>query len=254
MSEMESLGEFLKQKRKLRSLTVEGVAEVLNIKPKFIEAIEENRLEELPTLTHQTMFLKSYAEFLKIDFEELKAKFGIEEKGKKKTAEEIFAGISSNYGGLYILAGFVLGFVLVFLFFKTVKKPDVLPPSRVEGKIFGPFVSPEDTLSQESLFFPDPTNKLLVRVEAKEMTWVMVVSDEDTVFSGNIDHKSGVEAVAENGFLIRFGKPGALRIFVNGQVLKPLDSLKLPYRRLEISKENYPAFLDSSWIDKRSFK
>jgi transcriptional regulator with XRE-family HTH domain len=251
---MEDLGEFLKEKRKSKGLTLDGVANVLNIKPKYIEAIEQNRLDELPTLAHQTIFLKSYAEFLKVDFEMLKEKFGIEEKGKKKKPEETLAGMSSNYGGLYILAGFILGLAIIFLFVKTLKKPEILPSPIFAGKTFGPFVSPEETLSEDSPFFPDPTNKLLLRLEAKEMTWVMVVSDRDTVFNGNIDHKSGVEAVADSSFLIRFGKAGALRALVNGQPVKPFDSLKLPYHRLEITKENYPSFLDSFLIQKGSPK
>jgi transcriptional regulator with XRE-family HTH domain len=251
---MENLGKFLEEKRKSKGLTLDGVANVLNIKPKYIEAIEQNRLDDLPTLAHQTIFLKSYAEFLKVDFEMLKEKFGIEEKGKKKKPEEILAGMSSNYGGLYILAGFILGLVLVFLFVKMVKKPVILPSLQVEGKTFGPFVSPEDTLSETSLFFPDPTNKLLLRLEAKEMTWVMVVSDRDTVFVGNINRKSGMEAVADSIFLIRFGNAGVLRALVNGQALKPFDSLKLPYHRLEITKENYPSLLDSFLIQRGSPK
>ena len=247
---MEDLGEFLKEKRKSKGLTLDGVANVLNIKPKYIEAIEQNRLDELPTLAHQTVFLKSYAEFLKVDFEMLKEKFGIEEKGKKKKPEETLAGMSSNYGGLYILAGFILGLAIIFLFVKTLKKQEILPSPIFAGKTFGPFISPEETLSEDSPFFPDPTNKLLLRLEAKEMTWVMVVSDRDTVFNGNIDHKSGVEAVADSSFLIRFGKAGALRALVNRQPLKPFDLLKLPYHRLEITKENYPSLLDSFLIQK----
>lgn len=68
---MESIGERLRQARESKKLTVKNVAIETNMAPTYIEALEAEDFDKFPGETYIIGFLKSYAEFLKLDPEEI---------------------------------------------------------------------------------------------------------------------------------------------------------------------------------------
>ena len=70
---MESIGEKFKKRREERGLFIEQIARDTNISKKYIEAIENENFSEMPGEAYLLGFLRSYAEYLDIDPDEIVA-------------------------------------------------------------------------------------------------------------------------------------------------------------------------------------
>jgi len=64
---MASFGESLRQERLRRQITLEQVAEVTKITPRFLQAIEDERLQDLPGGVFNRNFIRTYARYLGLD-------------------------------------------------------------------------------------------------------------------------------------------------------------------------------------------
>ncbi len=75
-----SLGPYLRAEREQQGIDLQDVAELTKIQPKFIEAIEDDAYDRLPKGPFVIGFLRSYAECLSIDADEVvtfyQARFG----------------------------------------------------------------------------------------------------------------------------------------------------------------------------------
>jgi len=67
----EAVGKLLSTTRTSRGLDVADVARVLRISQKYLEALEEGRNEDLPGTAYAIGFVRSYAEHLNLDGEEI---------------------------------------------------------------------------------------------------------------------------------------------------------------------------------------
>ncbi len=68
---MESIGEKLRAAREAKKLTVKDVVKDTNISHHYIEALEEEKFDKFPSETYLIGFLRSYAEYLKLDTEKI---------------------------------------------------------------------------------------------------------------------------------------------------------------------------------------
>jgi transcriptional regulator with XRE-family HTH domain len=66
-----SIGEKLRSARESKKLTFKDVSKDTNITPKFIEALENEEFEKFPGETYVIGFLRTYAEYLRVDAEEI---------------------------------------------------------------------------------------------------------------------------------------------------------------------------------------
>ena len=80
---MRELGEYLKQMRESRGVSLEEVAEATKVKIQYLRALEEGRYDLLPPDIYVRGFLRSYAEYLGIDPEELYARYEADKPRKK---------------------------------------------------------------------------------------------------------------------------------------------------------------------------
>ncbi len=68
---MEGIGEKLRAAREAKKLTIKDVTRDTNMVGIYIEALENEEFEKFPGETYVTGFLRSYAEYLKLDAEEM---------------------------------------------------------------------------------------------------------------------------------------------------------------------------------------
>ncbi|MFW5808240.1 MAG: helix-turn-helix domain-containing protein, partial [Spirochaetota bacterium] len=68
---MESIGERFRSLREERGVSIKEVCEETNISPTYLEALENEDFDKFPGETYITGFIRSYAEYLRIDPEEL---------------------------------------------------------------------------------------------------------------------------------------------------------------------------------------
>ncbi len=72
---MEELGTILRETRQARGVTIDDVAQVTRIRPRYLEALEEERYDVLPTAVHVRGFLRNYSQYLSLDPEPLIARY-----------------------------------------------------------------------------------------------------------------------------------------------------------------------------------
>jgi cytoskeletal protein RodZ len=80
-------GELLKDAREQRNLSIEQIEEALKIKARHIEAIEYDDHDELPGRVYAIGFIKSYAEYMGFDAEELVELFKMTSIGRHTNIE-----------------------------------------------------------------------------------------------------------------------------------------------------------------------
>lgn len=72
---MKTAGELLKEKRLLKELSLEQVAQKIKVKPEYLLALEESDYNSLPSATATKGFLRNYAEVLHLNPETAVAMF-----------------------------------------------------------------------------------------------------------------------------------------------------------------------------------
>ncbi len=88
----ETVSEQLRRARQSRGLKAEKVAERLNINPKYIEALEKGEFDKLPKGIYAQNFLREYALFLNLDYDDLKKIFKKElQLGEETTSKQLFS-------------------------------------------------------------------------------------------------------------------------------------------------------------------
>jgi len=72
---MKTVGEILQRARLEKKLSLEEVERKIKIRTKFLEAIEENNYQKLPSAVYAKGFIKNYSEFLGLSPEKILAIF-----------------------------------------------------------------------------------------------------------------------------------------------------------------------------------
>lgn len=269
---MENLGSFLREKRKAKGLSLEQVSEEIRIKLSYLEALEEEKYELLPAPLYRKIFLKAYADYLGLNFEEILNKFSVEgskvrEKEdtfsappviKEKRASEQMTGRKGkiNYNSWLVLAGILLGVIIILLFImhQQIYKYDKDSKIWTKEARLGPALPVPDTGKLESRppkkeevkKIPAQTEGMTLRLEGLDRTWAMVIGDGDTLFTGFINNGMQVEYQAQDYFKLTLGRAWAVKGFLNGEKLKSFGPKGKSIFGREINKNNYGDFLDTT--------
>lgn len=77
----QAVGQLLRETRKAAGFEIAEVARVLRISQRYLEALEDGRNKDLPGATYAIGFVRSYAEYLKLDGEEIVRRYKAEAQG-----------------------------------------------------------------------------------------------------------------------------------------------------------------------------
>jgi cytoskeletal protein RodZ len=164
---MDSVGKLLKEIREEQDLTIEQVSEETKIKPRMIQAIEEDNLKALGGIGYGRAIITTYARFLKADVKKVLSAY---DRSMNKTetvyrppAEEQPKKILIPANIIYII---ILIMLVVFLAIITVR-------FYREGRLSSPLprrISPQTTetdnqTSDPDTILPEPTSLIEVTPE-----------------------------------------------------------------------------------------
>ena len=269
----DTIGSILRQQRENKKLDLEKIAEELKIRPQYLEALEKDQFELLPGKLYQRSFLKAYAQFLNLDQDHILKMFeqygsskesfrkepeGILPVGKKVLEESIKEGstlptelrFSQSRAGYWfaIWAGLVLGiFCLIYLAKPGMKKKHDITSELSAATIESQKGKPEsvDTTTfawrLDNLFAN--STEMVLRIEAKGDSWVKVIADKKTLFSGIIVPRLAIEFKANDYFSINLGTSDGIEIYLNGMKMNPLK--KGIYH---LDRKNYKSFFSAGFI------
>lgn len=107
----ETVGMLLRQKRESFRQDQYTVAGQLHIRLAYLKAIEDGRFKDLPGLTYASGFVRSYADYLGLDGEEMVRRFREEIAGMDRQVQLIFPSLATEgkipSGAVLLLSGFL---------------------------------------------------------------------------------------------------------------------------------------------------
>jgi cytoskeletal protein RodZ len=134
---VEKIGERLRNARELKKLSIKDIAKETNISYRYLEAIEDEEFEKIPGETYIIGFLRTYAEFLKMDGDEIVQGYKGYKIGESATPLEeltkptgpfVLASVQNvfnQYRKPFLIAGGALAVILIIWFFSSIFSSDI---------------------------------------------------------------------------------------------------------------------------------
>jgi len=142
----ETVGEKLRQKRRLKNLRIEDIAKLINIRADYLIALEEELFDKLPSGLYGKNYLKEYASFLglnpnellKIWQEQFSAGSDNDPFSQKIVAKNKFIIFPRIIRNIIISIGVLICFLYLIFYFKKVITPpkltNIQPPQNMLTK------------------------------------------------------------------------------------------------------------------------
>jgi transcriptional regulator with XRE-family HTH domain len=255
------IGSILRYHRDQRKLDLANVAEELKVKLEYLEAMEQGRFDLLPSGFYRRSFLKAYAEYLKLDVDEMLKVLDEQEGGTKKgeakppimpqmplmetpPAETIQTQVPGQ--GLCppvrppargtpagfafsVFFGLVIGAACLVFLFKGGEgeyHEAAAGLSVVEAESLQVIPEPPDTMELFIRLLDEKIGsapEMILRVEAAGRSWIRVTSDGVELYVGFISQNMSTEFKAKESVSINLGVNEGIRTFLNGFEMRPLE-------------------------------
>jgi hypothetical protein len=255
------VGSLFRYHRLQKKLDLDRVSEDLRIRQDYLEAIEQGRLDLLPSGIYRRSFVKAYAEYLKLDAGHVLTMLDEQEQGQRKTAKEN-QGVAKTHQqqatqetgaveekpaiptyarpaprkagkgiayGISIFLGLLIGAsCVIFLFQMGVEKPQRLPVDQLSAEAESLVVIPEppDTMQLFRELLQEKIGsapELILRVEARGRSWIQIFSDGNQLYTGFINENMSAEFKAKQELSINIGVNEGIKAFLNDFELIPLE-------------------------------
>ncbi|MCI0406519.1 MAG: DUF4115 domain-containing protein [candidate division Zixibacteria bacterium] len=242
---MNSLGAFLRSKREERGIALEEMSEKTRIPLRYLSALEEDRLDALPGKVYERLFIRTYADLVGINLEELGRQFKeIQNTLELKVRPEDERRSPLLKRGIFALGFLTVVLVAVLVFTRREPEPKAKPePETIPNLV--PAQASDSFIPQLPAAPPEPEG-LKLEVETAESNWVRIAADEKPVFEAEL--KPGEKRVfeAEKKLRLSLGRAWAADVWVNGRRLRKLGREGATLINFELTRENYPALIDSA--------
>ncbi|MGD2245991.1 MAG: DUF4115 domain-containing protein [Candidatus Aminicenantes bacterium] len=246
---MASLGQDLRRERELRGISLEEISNSTKISLKQLEAVEQDRLDDLPGGFFIKAILKAYANSIGLEEDAVMNKYYEESllqepsPPSKHHKEKLKPPIPKKIIGISVLV-FTSMIILIFVYSTSWQKKTVLPqeeiipwtPIQKEKPISLPGTNPSEPSVIEA-------EKLALEISFTEETWLQVYADgelkvEDTKMPGE---RISVEAFEE--LLIHVGNAGGVAYRLNDREGKSFGASGVTVRNIRITIENFKDFI-----------
>ena len=228
MDETESLGAFLRRgQRESRKISLKDVAKYTRIREHFLRAIEEDRLELLPSPTFVKGFLNAFARYLGLDPREILLRYQtLSSQTPVVVPEPPVEERSSTWGkhhwhlGGLLLGGAIAIALIVFYFFFLV------PPNVPRDATM---VKPESRQDPSPPSLPSPSGEtpldegkpLSLQLQAVERTWLLIQTKEQGEKEVMLQPGESMAYRARDRIELLVGNAGGLHVTLNGKELEP---------------------------------
>jgi cytoskeletal protein RodZ len=236
VEQLTEIGNYLRQTREERLLTIEQVAEKTMIQPRHLRAIEQGKLNQLPEPIYTQGFIKRYGEMLGLDGSKLASAFPLE-----STLRPINPAWKDSPAAqlrpIHLYAAYVLLIVaavsgLSYLMNRSTSwvtgrdyieqpAPASSPKAGESGASTQPSASPNATSAPGStVATPAVPSSQPVKVDVTltAQSWLRIDIDGKTVFQGILPEGTQKTWTADSTLKVRAGNAGAVMVaYNNGQ-------------------------------------
>lgn len=218
---MNGPGKTLQQARKKKRYSVDKIHKATKIKKEYIEALENDEPSAFPAELYYKNFLKSYAQFLTLDSNEM---LKLYEQSKLEQQEDLFKQTNNNIENkfiefynnnkkIFIYVGYGIAFILLICVIL------MFIPNKKEG---ANSTNNEIVISTSTKAMPTAIIQQQVKqklyIKALEETWIKIMSDNKKVFEGILT--KSFESKANEEFVVKIGNIDTVQVFFND---KPVD-------------------------------
>jgi cytoskeletal protein RodZ len=242
----QTLGQFLRQERELRDIPLDRIEQATRIRAAQLRAIEDDRLEALPAEAYARGFVRTYAEYLGLNGDDVVAIFNEQwnrsvyraEPPPPQTPVSVARSTSTGLFSLWVgLACLLLvGSAVLYLLGGSGGSHSTLPPPTTHAPATPPATNPTTSSTQS----PPPAQPAGVRMTvtaAQGSCWLEArrggengaLLTERTLAPGQAVHLHGRRV------WLRLGDPTSVRLRVNGKTLgtsypaQPINLLVTPH-------------------------
>lgn len=247
------IGELLRSEREKRGLSLSEAESILKIRAVYIEALEEERFEDIPAEVYRIGYLKSYARLLGLDCNELVARYKTDTAGTGQGPENLIepvpaAGASpiadpaqtpaadsgarayTDYGllpgevlraprikSMSLLRGLAIAAVVLLLTAVGIGLANYAPPTPPpvqEQQADPPVINQPPATAQSSTFE--------IRLVGIGHCWANVRVDGVEAYTGTINPGDNRAFTARESIWMNLGYPKGVDVYYNGKKLPPL--------------------------------
>jgi cytoskeleton protein RodZ len=246
---MGSFGEKLRRERDLRGMSLREIAEGTKISVRFLQALEDDRVDVLPGGLFPRAFVKQYATFIGLDVEKTVADFvaahGDDAPPERRAAPAPARRLPVSLGQVFLA---VVAVTAVALTFRrggeaeraraqptptpVVAAPAVLPTDRVY---------PSPTLASAAA---SPADGLVLTMTAQQECWVEVRADGETVVNRVLAEGESQTLEAHGEIVLSVGNAGGLSLRVNDRPALPLGRSGEVRKNIVITRQNLPSLVE----------
>jgi cytoskeletal protein RodZ len=247
---MASFGENLRRERELRGVSLRDMADATKISLRFLEALEKDRLDQLPGGLFPRAFVRQYAKHLGLDPEKAVAEYLFEHGQSglpEKAAPPPARGRAVPRGLLLFVAVAVAGGVLTW---KSMGR------AREDGRAERPATSLPQVIQPTDRVYPPPPSlgstvtlpagtgdAITLSLTAQSDCWVLAEADGQTVLNRVLASGESTTFEAQGQIVLSVGNAGGLVLKVNDRPGVSLGRQGEVKRNIVINKESLPSFV-----------
>ncbi len=261
---MASLSERLKRERELRGISLKQISEETRIGVRFLQALEDDRLDIIPGEFYRRSYLRAYARYLGLDEDRAVNVYDFSRKDKSSQGEAKSESESTHRMPALRLwlkwIGASLGIGLAFVLFLRAMpastggsgplraEPQAPALERVQSV---PRETPNASLELSTSPFPaesdDPAEETLRLVlSVEEPCWLEIAADGEVVVSGLKEEGFHQEITALRELRLWLGNAGGVKLLLNDRPAIALGRSGQVRKDLTITPDNYRDYVSSA--------
>jgi cytoskeletal protein RodZ len=245
---MGSFGENLRRQRDMRGISLREIAEATKISARFLQALEEDRLDVLPGGLFPRAFVKQYALFLGLDSEKTVADFLAahgQPPPERRMAPAPERRRRVSLGHVFLAAVAVLAVALTQR--RGGETERARPGPTPMAVAAAPAVLPTDRVYPSPSSAPAPAttgDSLVLTMTAQQDCWVEVRVDGATVINRVLAEGESQTLEAQGEIVLSVGNAGGLSVRVNDRPALPLGRSGEVRKNIVITRQNLPSLVE----------
>lgn len=249
---MASFGENLRRERELRGIDLREIAEATKISVRFLQALEQDRLDVLPGGLFPRAFVRQYARHLGLDAERLVAEFVFAQSGdrpQEKTAEPVARQGRSKFLGMLALILLATGALLAFRAQPAERSAQPAPrvasapsPIRPGDRVYPPPSAESAATSVRGL----EGQGLVLTLSARQSCWVAAQVDGSETLNRVMTEGETETIEAQGEIVLSVGNAGGLTFSVNNRPGVALGRNGEVRRNIVITPGNLDSLVETS--------
>jgi len=214
---MASFGENLRRERELRGVDLHEMAEATKISTRFLQALEQDRVDVLPGGIFLRAFVRQYAKYLGLDPERLVAEFVFAHGGEPVPARAPSGGVHLESSSGWWMIGAAAILVVAFLAWKTWSRPPFEARAETPIPSAPPLTFPQDRVYPPPSAATEAPAGVVVGLTVRKRSWVEAKVDGTTVLIRVMDEGEMHRLDARDAVTLSLGNAGGVEYSLNGR-------------------------------------